>query len=131
MDDTQDAMGQEIAASLPELTPRQQAIIKALLVGNTRKAAAEFAGVHRDTLYEWIKTSPTFSDMVTRAEASAEVGHVACLAKAAQAGDWRASIEFLKRRRRDDWGDHVNFDLDNEISRLLAQVAGGGQAETA
>lgn len=44
--------------------------------------------------------------------------------------DWRAALEFLKRRRREDWGDHVNVDLDREIAQLLAQLAGGGEAQT-
>ncbi len=43
--------------------------------------------------------------------------------------DWRAAESWLKRRRRPEWGDNVNIDLDREIADLLAQLATTGQGE--
>lgn len=43
--------------------------------------------------------------------------------------DWRAAESILKRRFRADWGDNVNVDLDAEIARLMAKLAGQGEAE--
>lgn len=43
--------------------------------------------------------------------------------------DWRAAESWLKRRQRADWGENVALDFDAEIARLLAKLAGQGEAE--
>jgi len=108
-----------------ELTETQIIILEALKNGNTRKAAAEYAGIGRTTFYEWMEKNPTFADAVTQAEATAEVGFTTVLSQAALAGDWRASLEWLRRRRPEDWGDNIRHDLDAEIERLMEELAGG------
>lgn len=47
-------------------------VLKALEDGMTMLAAAEQAGIHKDTLYEWIKTKPDFSDLVQHARKNSE-----------------------------------------------------------
>ncbi len=41
-------------------------------------------------------------------------------------GDWRAAECWLKRRRRDEWGDNVSLasdvDVDKQIEELLAEL---------
>jgi hypothetical protein len=105
----------------PELNAKQNAIIWALQLGNTRRAASGFAGVSPDTFYRWMSENRTFSDAVEIAESTAEVGYVAVLATAAQKGSVRAAIEWLKRRRRPEWGDKLDITkLDDEtLLRLL------------
>jgi DNA invertase Pin-like site-specific DNA recombinase len=56
----------------------------ALATGNTRTAAAAYAGIHRDTLYAWLARRPMSAQAVEKAEADAEVRAVATVLKAAQ-----------------------------------------------
>ena len=50
--------------------------------------------------------------------------------------DWRAALEWLKRRRREEWGDHINVggltdeDLIAEIARLLFGGEEAGSEDT-
>jgi len=44
-----------------QLTPAQQRVIALLSAGSTTTAAAQFAGVHRNTVGNWLR-SPTFRD---------------------------------------------------------------------
>jgi transposase-like protein len=37
--------------------------------------------------------------------------------------DWRAAESWLKRRRKDEWGDNTSVELDREIAELLAALA--------
>ena len=112
---------------------RAAAICKLLGDGCTRKAAYESNGISHGTFAEWLEKYPAFPESVTRAEAEAEAIFTKSIYKAATAydADWRAAEFWLKRRRRDEWGDSVNVDLDKRISDLLETLAGGGQAETA
>lgn len=110
------------------LTPDvQKRICDALRAGNTRRAAALYGGIAESTFYLWMtrgkdprmtkKGEPykedvpfmEFMEAVTRAEADCEVWHVANIKKQAE-GDWRASVEWLKRRRRDDWSEQHRID---------------------
>ena len=81
---------------------RCDTILHYLREGNTLKTAAEVGGIHYDTLNEWRKKYPDFSEAVTRAEAEAERDHVRNI-HAAGVTDWRASLEWLKARRRSEW----------------------------
>lgn len=142
------------------LTPAVQArIVKALRDGNSRKVAATFGGVAASTFYEWMKTFPVFSDAVEQAEDEAERRMVASIAKAAtgfkttktkttvgpnglattesvvtNSFAWQAALEWLKRRRKAEWGDKPDEteggDALSLIRALLATMDGGKPAPT-
>jgi len=97
---------------------REQAIFNALRLGNTRTAAAAYAEVHRDTLYEWLN-DPTFSDAVEKAEADAEARFLGQIAKAAADGTWTAAAWWLERRRGDAYGKRERIDSKVEMSGPL------------
>ena len=97
--------------------------------GCTRKDAVGSIGIDYTTFLRWIEHNPSFANLVTSAEAFAAVKMTTILTKAAD-GDWRAALEWLKRRKRDEWGDTINVGLDTEITRLMATLAGAGKAET-
>jgi hypothetical protein len=40
--------------------------------------------------------------------------YLSTIAKAAKDGDWRAALEYLKRRDRANWGDNVDVTSGNE-----------------
>ena len=69
-----------------------------------------------------------FLDALTRAEASCEVWHVENLKRHA-VNNWRASLEWLKRRRPKDWSEkhvvsqtslNINFSelTDDQLLRI-------------
>jgi hypothetical protein len=94
----------------------RDAIIRALSIGATYKDAAEAAGVHYDTFNRWMKMGEEaksgkfhdFYESVRRVEAETRNRYLAVIAKAAHEGDWRAALEYLKRRDRANWGDNVD-----------------------
>jgi hypothetical protein len=87
-----------------KLTPELQKLICTLLqAGNTKKVAAEAAGIAESTFYDWMQTRPAFAAAVEKAEAEAEATLVTRVAKAA-ASSWRAAAWLLERRNPDEWG---------------------------
>jgi hypothetical protein len=80
-------------------------------MGNYMETAAAFAGVHKSTLYEWLKKGAKsksgiykeFSDAVKKALAEAEVRDVAIISQAAKES-WQASAWRLERKFPDKWG---------------------------
>jgi hypothetical protein len=80
-------------------------ILEAIRAGNTRRAAAAYAGVDEETLARWLRDTRkmAFMDSFKKAEADAEVLHVASIAQASKDGSWQASAWWLERRRHQDW----------------------------
>lgn len=116
--------------------PVAERICDTLARGVTRQAAALEAGIDRDTFYDWLLTRDGFSDRVARAEAKAEVKLTETVFSSGTdgetAGDWRPAIEWLKRRRRADYGDTLDVrKLDDEtILRMIAAAQQDNQAVT-
>ena len=109
-------------------TPEVEAkLIEALSNGATRVAACAYAGITTDTMLNWEKTFSAFSASLTRATGLAEYGFTCVLKECAMEGDWRAAESWLKRRRRDEWGDNINVDVDKRIAELLAELGYGNQ----
>ena len=106
---------------------RQDKIVTALRAGNYRVAAYGYAAISHQTFLNWMERGEAesdhvkagkkarakeriyldFFDAVTRAEAAAEVEAVAMVRKA-MPDDWRAAMEFLRRRHVDRWGKTVS-----------------------
>ena len=63
----------------------------------------------------WRQRYAGFAAQVSRAEAEAEVGHVARVAKAAQDGDCKASAWWLERRRHADWRGRTDVNLNAKV----------------
>ena len=95
-----------------KLTPEtHKAIVDALAIGATRKDSALAAGVSFQTFLNWMETGEKaksgrffeFFESATKAEGEARLKYTATIATAAKAGDWRAAIEYLSRRDRENW----------------------------
>ena len=115
---------------------RMSAILAALRTGNTRRASANFAEIHVDTLYAWMEQDPQFSDDVLKAEADAEVRFLEKIQSASET-TWQASAWWLERRRADDYkqqnGTHVTGtlglgDLIRATRKPAPQSTGDAQA---
>ena len=118
-----------------KFTPeRQKKILDAARAGNYLETCAAFAGIHYDTLNEWIKRGddvanrlPADEGLIAEAlskidpldqeffefsealRVEAAVAEVAVVAKVRSAAldDWRAGLPFLMKRYQDRWGRQV------------------------
>lgn len=94
----------------------QEAIVKSLKIGATRKDAAGAVGIDYQTFLNWLERGKNarhgiffdFFVSVSRAESQARLSYLNVIASAANDGDWHAALEYLKRRDRENWGDNVN-----------------------
>lgn len=82
---------------------KRAAVLKALSLGNTRRAACRAVGVSSTQFYRWLQADEALRDAVLRAEAEAEQVMVAGVTAAATGTDgaekdWRASAWWLERR---------------------------------
>ena len=132
-----------------KITPKRiQIIVEALEKGNTRKNACIQAGIGTTTFHEWLnKGNPEhpsftqkradkyrkFREAVMRAESEVESIHVENLLLHAQR-DYRASVEWLKRRKPHEWGEiqrveqtnaNLNVDLSSLTDEQLDRLANG------
>ena len=63
-------------------------------------------------------------DALTRAEGACAARMAARLHQEAtrEGGDWRAAEAWLKRRRREEWGENVSVSADRRAAELLAEL---------
>lgn len=104
-----------------KLTPEtHKAIVEAIGLGATYATAAACAGVSYDTFNEWMKAGDSatrnnkfseFSEAVRRAEAECKYKATKVIIKAMADGEWKAALEFLRRRDRAEWGDNIKQEL--------------------
>lgn len=132
-----------------KLTPEiQEEICKVIRSGNYIETAAAYAGVHKSSIYEWMKRGARekdrlrknpkarmkkseaiyvdFSDAIEKALAHAEIRDVAIIGKAAET-QWQAAAWRLERKFRDRWGrndfkDSEKLDIQLEKAKLEIQL---------
>lgn len=122
-----------------KLTPEtQEAVCNLLKIGATRRDAALAAGVSEPVLYLWLQRGRSdrearrrtrfveFLEAVERAEAEARLRFTATIARAAQDGDWRAALEYLKRRDREHWGDSVDVSSGGQPIQFVVRLRNDG-----
>lgn len=110
----------------------QQAIVSALRAGNYVETAAQYAGINKQTVYNWIKHGEdgrepykSFLDAIKKAQADSEARDVAIIAKAADT-QWQAAAWRLERKFPDRWGrrDHMTVAGDKELPILVVRKRG-------
>lgn len=115
----------------PRLTGAVAEVIVQIVRGGAYlKTAAQFAGVHRDTIRRWRKRGETdlqdnvespyaaFARALARAEAQAEATRVLRI-QAAGEKDWRADAWYLERRFPERWGQHRNVNSAVEVDARI------------
>lgn len=86
--------------------PVKDLIIEALKLGATYEIAAEYAGISRSTLYNWMERGQnetsgsyrSFLDSIKQADAAGAIANLKIIQEAAIAGDWKASAWRLERK---------------------------------
>jgi transposase len=121
-----------------KLTPEvQKRIIDALRAGNYVETAAAYAGIGRQTLYDWLHRGAKegkgayheFHEAVEKALAESEVRDVALIAKAAEA-QWQAAAWRLERRAPERWGKRVTVDDQQKQSLRIKWPDAADEADT-
>lgn len=98
-------------------TPARQELIEdALRAGNTRTAAAQYAGISYDVFKRWHDDSADFRGAIERAESEAEIRNVALIQKAASNGTWTAAAWWLERRRPEAYARRERVESTMELS---------------
>ena len=114
----------------------QEKIISAIKAGNYIETAAAYAGISKNTLYEWLKRGERekqrveksnkakikkseeiyviFTDAVEKALAEAEMRDVLIIGKAAEK-EWQAAAWRLERKFPDRWGRKLNVESKQEL----------------
>jgi hypothetical protein len=106
---------------------RVKRITDALTAGMSRGGACAYAGIDQDTLSNWMKRYSEFSVAVIEAEAACEFRATLTIRQAFSNGDWKAALEWLKRRRSSDWGDVQRIEIVNAV-REMARAEGKDEA---
>ena len=115
----------------PKLTPDvQKRICEGIELGLTHALAAQYGGVNRSSLYDWLAKGEaetkgrhrTFSDAFRAAESRGAARCMATILKASQAGTWQAAAWIMERRH----GYVARQDIRQEVSG-----PDGGPVETA
>jgi|GEM_PF-556667 len=121
----------------PEVTGK---ILTAIRAGNYIETAAAWAGVNKQTIYDWLRQGAAqekgpfrdFSDSVGEALAHAEIADLQQVAEAAKKGNWQAAAWRLERRNPSRWGrkdrspvnpeDEIDYDnlTDEELDHVIA-----------
>lgn len=121
----------------PDVTSK---ILTAIRAGNYIETAAAWAGVNKQTIYDWLRQGAAqdkgafrdFSDSVGEALAHAEVADLQQVAEAAKKGNWQAAAWRLERRNPSRWGrkdrapltpeDEIDYDslTDEELDHVIA-----------
>lgn len=111
-----------------KLTPEVELVIlDAIEKGNYRATAAALAGVHRNTLSNWMRWGEEgkepyaeFNCAMERAEARAE-STLLEVVKVADAG-WQGSAWLLERRWASRWSQRVRTVVAEEVASLTESV---------
>lgn len=107
---------------------RETIILAALEAGNSYRAAAGLAGIHEDSLHNWLKDSSAFSAKVADARAKAEADAVERMKEDPKG--WAFQLE-----RQYGWIEKKRVDVNVEAVRidvgysLAPETAGGVEKE--
>jgi hypothetical protein len=97
---------------------RQEKVLEALRAGNYLETAAAYAAISYQTLNEWRKRFPEFSEAVEKARADAEARMVAVIMKAAPVS-WQAAAWWLERSFPSRYGRCTRIDADVNVTAKL------------
>jgi hypothetical protein len=126
-----------VAAKRPKhkWTPEREAVLlQALRVGNYVETAAQYAGISKETYYNWLAYGEAgkppfkdFLDKVAEAHAHAEIASLTRIQKAAEDGNWFAAAWILERRFPERWArkDHLIHEGGGEDAAPIKVMFGG------
>lgn len=113
----------------PKFTPETRAkILGAISAGAGLELAAKIGGVTRETVYYWIRRSPSFAEEVEIArEAAAERVEAALFKNATEKMNVISQIFYLTNRRPDRWKRNPDRALAD--GKEVIEIVEGGEGE--
>jgi hypothetical protein len=104
---------------------RRLAILQSLEAAPISLAkAAAAAGIHRDTLHEWLKDDPTFSDDIHEAKGKFVLRNAANIARLSQR-DLRGALASAKATDPEFWEEHIVIDVRSVAAQVAAAMGLG------
>lgn len=97
---------------------KRRAALDSLREGATRTAAAQAAGVARQTIYKWINSDPEFAQAAEEAQLSSVMAVEDAVFRAAtdpEKPNMTAAIFFLLNRASDRWQDRRNLNVTHKV----------------
>lgn len=100
--------------------------------GLPKKRAAERAGIHESTLYDWVNRADEgrlfakFSEALKKAESDLMAYHLDRIKAASDDGTWQASAWILERRFQGEFGRRQKIDHDGKIEGQSPTEPGPG-----
>lgn len=110
------------------LTPEvERAILGALRGGNYRETAAQAAGIHRNTLRNWIKAGeagdPDFVEFLCAVEKAEAYGERKLLRHIRAGCDgWQSKAWIMERRWPGRWSGRVRVTVSDHVDQLTAKL---------
>lgn len=97
-----------------------QRICKAVAEGCSREAAASLGGITKDTLYEWSRRFPAFSDRLEKADACFQRMCIAELLKAPKRHprNWASHAWLLERKFPEQYGKIERHLIKSQTTRM-------------
>lgn len=123
-------LGSEAGRPTKKTEQRVEALLQSLRAGASRQRSAALAGIHRDTLHEWMKQDPAFSDAIEKAEAFAEARFLSRVATAAEnERSWQAAAWILERRFPKEWSKREGVEFSGVNGQAIEVKTIGDPAE--
>lgn len=123
-----------------KLTPEvQKKIINALELGAYIKTACDFAGISRETFYNWLKkgeleTDSKYADFLAQVNKTLAKAELHSLQKIKESEQWQAHAWILERRFNSRWGKREALEVtdentvgsaikwDEEVTELISEL---------
>ena len=114
-----------------------QTLTSAIGLGASYVDACDAARIDYSTFAMWMQKGREgkrgeyvdFLEAIRAEEAAATLRHLAVINNAAAKGDWKASLEWLKRRRRGDWGDNGEVNGTGKYELIVKYATDNKPAE--
>ena len=124
-----------------KLTPETiKTLTDAIGLGASYVDACYMAGLNYDTFMNWKKRGETakageyflFIQSINEAKSAGKMRHLAVINNAAAKGEWKASLEWLKRLDRGNWGDvsKVEMNQTGEVIMIVKYATDDKPSET-
>lgn len=80
---------------------------QAFSLGCPITVACEYAGISKETIYDYIRKNPEYSDRIKQLQGLIGMRARKSIADAINRGDAKISLEYLKKKNSDEFGDKV------------------------